>query len=252
MQKIKFIKSNSEYNVSLKIQNNRIICIFKNEADALSAPLTEGFVEINEHNGLIQSNHEKYKYIYKDENDGVTFILTDDENDIYVEPEIPEEIPIEPYIPTLEEVKSSKVNKMSTICNQSVVGGVDVEIDGVIEHFSYKDEDQINIKELFDLVCQTNVPMYYHADNSSCKEYSVEQIITIYSTASQNKNHHTTYFNQLKMYINTLKTEEEVESVEYGQDLIGEYLETYNASMTQAQLVLETMLAKRNAVLTEG
>ena len=117
MQKIKFIKSNLEYDVELKLQSKRIICIFKNKDDALSAPLSEGFVEINEHNGFIQGDYKEYKYIYKEENDGITFILTTDENDIYIAPEpIPEP---EPYVPTEEEIaEQEKQKKISNINSQ--------------------------------------------------------------------------------------------------------------------------------------
>lgn len=249
MQKIRFVESDSEYNVYLEIQLHRIICTFCNDDDATNAPLLEGFFEINEHNGVIQSDFTKYKYIYKKES-STTFILTNDENDIYIESENPE-FDLSDYVLTLEEVKDSKIMNLSSICNRNIINGIDIEIDGNIEHFSYKDEDQMNIKELFDIVCQTNVPVYYHANGSSCKEYSPEQIIAIYATASTNKNHHTTYYNQLKMYIKSLQTKEEVESVFYGQELVDEYLTTYIASMGQAQLVLETLLAKRASILSE-
>ncbi len=53
-------------------------------------------------------------------------------------------------------------------------------------------KDQTNIKELFDLAIQTNVPMYYHSDGNSCKLYTVKQIIELYTTADMNKMHHIT------------------------------------------------------------
>lgn len=251
MQIIQFNNTQERYAVALGIQSNRIICTFSSDKDALNAPLSNGFVELNEHNYIVQSDFSDYKYIYKKGADGVTYVLTNDENDVYVESDIMPTPELKPYIPTLNEYKQIKINNISNICNQNIIKGVDVEIDDTIEHFSYKDEDQINLKEIFDLAVETNVPMYYHADGESCKEYSVEQIITIYSIASANKNHHTTYFNQLKMYINSLEIKEEIERVFYGQALTGKYLDIYNASMTQAQLVLETLLAKRVKVLSE-
>ena len=148
------------------------------------------------------------------------------------------------------DAKIAKINECSKICNEMIIKGIDVEIDGVVEHFSCKEEDQMNIKELFDLSAQTNVPMFYHADNRNCKAYTADQIIYIYSTACANKNHHTTYFNQIKQYINSLDTLEEIESVTYGQELFGEYLDTYNAAMAQAQVVLETLLAIRAEMLS--
>ena len=85
MQKIRFVKSNLEYNVSLKSNANRIVCTFENESDAKNAPISEGFVEINEHNGVVQGHYEQYKYIYNKESDGVTVTLTTDKNDAFVE-----------------------------------------------------------------------------------------------------------------------------------------------------------------------
>lgn len=114
MQKIRFIKSNSEYIVSLKMSLGRIMCVFSSLDDAQSAPLSEGFIEINEHNGVIQGNYEDYKYIYKEESDGVTFILTTDKNDIYVEPIEPE-----PYVPTEEEIaEQERQRRIIEISNQ--------------------------------------------------------------------------------------------------------------------------------------
>lgn len=157
------------------------------------------------------------------------------------------------YVPTLEEVKTSKINTFSNMCSMAITNGVDVAFaEDNVEHFSYTEEDQVNLKEIFDLAVQTNVPMYYHADGKGCKLYTVEQIIAIYTSATTNKMHHTTYFNQIRMYINSLETKEEVEVVEYGQELTGEYLQTYNKSMAQAQLVLEALLAKRATILAEG
>ena len=111
-----------------------------------------------------------------------------------------------------------------------------------MEHFSYNEEDQVNIKELFDLAIQTNVPMYYHPDGASCKLYTVEQIVSIYTTNVTNKMHHITYFNQLKLYVNSLKTSEDVETVTYGDELTGDYLKTYNNAMEQASIGLTTFL----------
>ena len=54
--------------------------------------------------------------------------------------------------------------------------------------------------------------------------------------------HHITYFNQLKLYVNTLETIEEVETVNYGDELTGEYLQTYNDAMAQASVGLTTLL----------
>lgn len=114
MQKIRFIKSNLEYMVSLKMELGRIVCTFSSVDEAESAPLSEGFIEINEHNGVVQGDFKDYKYVYKEELDGITFILTTNENDIYVEPVKPE-----PYIPTEEEIaEQERQRKIAEINSQ--------------------------------------------------------------------------------------------------------------------------------------
>lgn len=194
---------------------------------------TDGFM-LSRENMADNWDYSGFTTAYREIDGGCQF---SNDGSVYVEPI--------PYEPTLEEVKESKINELSNICNNLIINGVNIEIDGITEHFSYKEEDQVNIKEIFDLAVQTNVPMYYHADNETCKLYTVDQIIELYAASTTNKMHHTTYFNQMKLYVNTLETAEEVNAVEYGQELNGEYLNTYNSSMAQSQIVLEALLAKR-------
>lgn len=97
---------------------------------------------------------------------------------------------------------------------------MDIEVNGETGHFSYDYEDQVNIKELFDLSVQTNVPMFYHADEESCKAYTTEELITIYIALSTNKFHHITYYNQLKMYIESLDNIDDVKRLNMVKNLL--------------------------------
>lgn len=205
---------------------------------------------INEHNhSLIQTCRKDYTYLYRIYDEYPKIIELCNDNMPYSEPDgiI---IPIKPYMPTLDEAKSTKIAELSKTCNTLIIDGVDVKMDGVTEHFSYNDEDQTNIKELFDIVMQTNSPMYYHQDNGGCRLYSAGQIINLYVTEVTNKMHHTTYFNQLKMYIKSLNNVDAVSSVSYGDELQGIYLETYNNAMLQAKESVETLLQNRATTLS--
>ncbi|MCM1027119.1 MAG: hypothetical protein NC432_11830 [Roseburia sp.] len=247
MSLILFKKSSSNKPIEVSLSaysNSRIKVVF---ADKSNVPkekiLTGGFVELNEHNYIEQSNFSDMNYIYQ-KLDELTYVLTSDKNDVYIEPEtdidsgyVPKE-----YIPTIEELRNKKISALSSVCNRMIISGVAIDIDGNMEHFSYSEEDQVNIKELFDLAIQTKVPLYYHADGSGCKVYTVEQIVTLYTTSAMNKMHHITYFNQLKMYINTLNDADTINAMEYGFELTGEYLDTYNAAMTAARISMETLL----------
>lgn len=248
MQKIKFLKDNSIHFGVLKLMFERIICTFNDYDDITDDMISNGFVELNEHNDTIQGNYEDYKYIYKKDADCSTIILTIDPEDIYKKPEIPSipETDVSEYTPTIDDIKNQKINELSNTCNLNITNGVHVQIGENLEHFSYKDEDQVNIKELFDLAIQTQVPLYYHADGLSCKLYTVEQIINIYTSNAINKMHHITYFNQLKLYIKSLSEIDDVKAVNYGDELTGKYFETYNEAMQQAKLGMSTLLGVQN------
>lgn len=238
MSLIKFNKSTDIINANLSIgSKNRVKIEFFSLNDIPdAATLFSGFVELNEHNHFLQSDFLDMKYVYRIE-DELYYTMTNNENDIYVEP-----APMESNESNINEIRASKISALSSICNIAIVHGVDIDIDGNVEHFSYSEEDQTNIKEIFDLAVQTKVPMYYHSDGNSCKLYSVEQIIKLYTTAAMNKMHHITYFNQLKMFLLALDDIDTITSIEYGYKLTGEYLGTYNAAIEQAKIGMETLL----------
>lgn len=250
---IKFTNNEKLHTVTLTnypspTDRKRVKLCFSSEEEAGEATVESGFVELNEHNHIVQSDFSNMTFLYRKLADNKTFILSDTEGDIYVAP-VPTPEP-EPYAPTLEEVKQNKILDFSMLCNSAITGGVALEMDGEREYFSYNDEDQRNIKEIFDLAIQTKVPMYYHANGKSCKLYSVEQIVALYSTASMNKMHHQTYFNQMKMYILSLEDKESVGALVYEvSELTGEYLDVYNAAMEQTKNSISVLL--NNAGLSE-
>ena len=231
--------NNTYYNYFVYDENNYVVSTNVSAVSRDDAYLYQsGQGKMYKHFSMNLTNDDGFP-LYKIE-DNKLFETSEDERNVYHEEKLKEQVNI---------AKANKIFECNNICNQMIVKGIDVEINGVVEHFGYKEEDQMNIKELFDLSGQTNVPMYYHADGGNCKAYTTEQIISIYATACANKNHHTTYFNQLRQYINSLETLEEIEAVVYGQELPNEYVETYNGAMAQAQLVLETLLAQRASIL---
>ena len=103
-------------------------------------------------------------------NDYITLYLQTDnsiqlsnDGSVYVEPEKPTKPnpkpePEEPKKEeTLEDVKKDKINELSENCKQLIYSGVTVDIDGVAEHFSYKTEDQTNIKDACDYAKTTGL-----------------------------------------------------------------------------------------------
>lgn len=180
---------------------------------------------------------EKYTTIYK--RDKNTIILSDD-GSVYVEPVEPEPVPVPE--PTLDDIKNSKISEFSSICNQMITSGVDVEIGNTTQHFSYRAEDQSNIKKAFDLAVATGLDVPLHCDDGNCTLYSAENMIGIYVAEETNSTHHQTYFNQMKQYIKTIKDKDTVTALTYGDALTGEYLKTYNTIMDQAAVIIQAVI----------
>lgn len=234
LEKIRFLKSEKYIEASIIINNNLAKITFSNNRPSEDI-LLSGFEILNEYTFENQSNDEYYKFTTLYQNVSENTVILSNDGSIYTEPQ--------ELIITLEELKKQKIQLLSSICRQKIIEGVDVEINGISEHFSYNDNDQVNIKELFDLALKTNVSLYYHADGESCKLYTVEQIVSIYTTNATNKMHHITYFNQLKLYVNSLNTKEAVDVISYGDKLTGSYLQTYNEALSQANIGLTTLLS---------
>lgn len=239
MEKIKFNKNDIIFNVRMTRVKDDVIKI-ESEKAIPNEIITNGFSIINEFNDSIMADYSDYKTIYVESTDNAYYLSTGDK---YVEPTPENPEPTEPIIETLENIKTNKISELNTICNKMITSGVDVEIDGKTEHFSYTIEDQANIDDIAQMAKSTNMEQSYHCDNGSCKLYTVEEITKIYMTQKMNKAHNITYANQLKLYVKSLKENAEVESIAYGQDLTGEYLNTYNTIMEHEQSVAKAFIA---------
>lgn len=124
---------------------------------------------------------------------------------------------------TLEYVRAAKISEMSRICNRTIENGFDLEIEGEVHHFSLTVQDQLNLITLSSMAAQGATQIPYHADGELCKFYSAAEINMIVNQATIWKTYHTTYYNALKAYINSLETIEEIGAITYGTELPEEY-----------------------------
>lgn len=140
---------------------------------------------------------------------------------------------------------SDKLSELSSACNAAITAGADVQLsDGSTARFSYSLEDQSNVSEMFNAVLMGATSYPYHANGENCRMYSAADITAIYLALSSLKTGQTTYYNQLRQYVHTLETVPKIKAVKYGDALAGEYLETYNTLLTQAQTEMQKILAK--------
>lgn len=152
---------------------------------------------------------------------------------------------LEPIV-DIEVIKSKKIEELSKICAEKIEFGIDVEINGVQEHFSYKTVDQNNIDDLFQLAIQTGLDQPYHSDSGNCKLYTPEQISQIYIAQKINKTQQTTYFNQLReMIVNEYTKQEDKDkilAIKYGDKLTGIYLDNYNVMMENSKNIVNALV----------
>lgn len=131
----------------------------------------------------------------------------------------------EPLIPddgTIDFVRQSKINEMSYQCRKAIENGIDIEVKGENRHFSFTTQDQLNLMSL-STMAQTSDIIPYHADGEQCIYYTAAEINMIIAAMNSHKIYHTTYYNALKAYINSLETIEEIAAITYGTPIPEEY-----------------------------
>ena len=140
----------------------------------------------------------------------------------YIEPE-PQPEYVNPIdTASIEFIRQSKISEMSLQCRKTIEAGVDVELRMETKHFSMDTQDQLNLMSL-GVMAQTQELIPYHADGETCIFYTADEINQIVAAATAHKVYHTTYYNALKNYINSLSTIEEIAAITYGTPIPDEY-----------------------------
>ena len=127
----------------------------------------------------------------------------------------------------LKEAKVNKIAELSALCEQAIIDGVTIED----KHYSMALTDQLNLESLKTTIMAGAESVPYHANGESCRLYTAESYLTVYNACALHKISQTTYFNQLRQYVDDLTSADEVCAVSYGQELTGKYLEAYNQIM---------------------
>ena len=221
---IKFLNQNSTVEGNVKKINNHVVQITGADQNL------SGFHLVTR-NGAIWGKYEDYTTLYRTVDDG--FQLSNN-GSVYVKPEpIPDP---EPYEPTLDEMKQQKINEVSAACKETIYAGVDVELPtGSTEHFSLKEEDQINLFGKQAQITAGITQLEYHQDGHPCRYYTVDEMTAIITAAMQFVSYHTTYCNSLYTWINSVEDKEDFQKITYGASIPIEYqsevLQTYLLSM---------------------
>lgn len=146
---------------------------------------------------------------------------------------------------SVETVKSAKLMEISKICNDVIISGFDIDLgDGDLIHFNLSIEDQSNINNLFRVVELGGTEFPYQSDGGFCRVYSASEIVQIYVAAQTLITTQTTYHNELKQYVQSLESVEEISAVQYGMDLPEPYLTEMNGKLAVAQQQMQTIVAR--------
>lgn len=166
---------------------------------------------------VIEIDKEEYDELYE-------LIEHDEEIEPYPEPEPSPEPEPEPEDITVAYAKKLKLKDMSNTCNNIIFSGIDVVLsDEETHHFSLTEYDQLNLFKLETLARSGQEVLPYHEDGELCKFYPAVDIIAIANAATQYITYHTTYFNSLKAYINSLRSLNTISRVTYGMDIPEKY-----------------------------
>jgi hypothetical protein len=166
---------------------------------------------------VIEIDKEEYDELYE-------LIEHDEEIEPYPEPEPSPEPEPEPEDITVAYAKKLKLKDMSNTCNNIIFAGIDVVLsDEETHHFSLTEYDQLNLFKLETLARSGQEALPYHEDGELCKFYPAVDIIAIANAATQYITYHTTYFNSLKAYINSLRSLNTISKVTYGMDIPEKY-----------------------------
>ena len=248
MQKIRFLGKKKVFDVELKTvyntEHNRIQITFP---DNIPDYFPCGFVEVNEHNeNFVQANYTNMNYIYRDI-DGQTFVMTDDSEDVYIEP-VPTPEPA-PYVPTLDDVKLSKSTEIISIYNNVMTTGTNATLsDGIIVNISIT-QDFINTTNTAYLSASTlygteGVLIPFEIDNV-CYSLSPTDVIIIYIEEQKFIIYNKSLKNELLSTIDRRETIEEVEAITYSVENLDELgLSLFNTSIENGNNTINAIVQK--------
>ena len=130
------------------------------------------------------------------------------------------------YVEPLESVKQRKIDEMNQIQQQTIENGFNATLtDGTVEHFTLTGHDQTSLLGLAGQVQAgiEQIPWHTSDHDEPCKYYSNADMKIITDMATIFVTFEVTWFRDLRIYINSLQTKEEVEAIEYNIIIPEEY-----------------------------
>ena len=192
--------------------------------------------------------YQKFTTIYR--NDSVTkkyngYQLSND-GSVYVEPEISPNP--KPYNPTLDEVKESKKAEIKMKVQNEILSDVMI----ASYAFGYNESDMIAIRNAYEDSISSGMSVILKDSTGQTRELNEEEITDLYKKQEIKRLEKESYAQCLLDYIDGLTSKEAVNSVEYGDELTGKYLEKYNEKVSNTQSYIEKVISGKKAVVGQA
>ena len=192
--------------------------------------------------------YQKFTTIYR--NDSVTkkyngYQLSND-GSVYVEPEISPNP--KPYNPTLDEVKESKKAEIKMKVLNEILSDVMI----ASYAFGYNESDMIAIRNAYEDSISSGMSVILKDSTGQSRELNEEEITDLYKKQEIKRLEKESYAQCLLDYIDGLTSKEAVNSVEYGDELTGKYLEKYNEKVSNTQSYIEKVISGKKAVVDQA
>lgn len=147
-------------------------------------------------------------------------------------------------------IREAKLQEISKACNAAIVSGMDITLGEETVHFNLSIEDQTNIANLFRVVELGGTEFPYQSDGGVCRIYTAQEIATIYIAAQTLITTQTTYHNELKSYVLSLKDTDKIAAVTYGMTLPKKYLTEMQAKLAVAQAQMDAIVARLSGAVS--
>lgn len=192
--------------------------------------------------------YQKFTTIYR--NDSVTkkyngYQLSND-GSVYVEPEISPNP--KPYNPTLDEVKESKKAEIKMKVQNEILSDVMI----ASYAFDYNESDMIAIRNAYEDSISSGMSVILKDSTGQSRELNEKEITDLYKKQEIKRLEKESYAQCLLDYIDGLTSKEAVNSVEYGDELTGKYLEKYNEKVSNTQSYIEKVISGKKAVVDQA
>ena len=169
---------------------------------------------------IVPIEQEEYDILHESITSGNMPLFENEEDDQQDQTQLPEYA-----INTLEFVIESKESEMNRLCNKAISDGFDIVLsDGKSHHFSMSVYDQLNMVTMSLTVGSGAKQVPYHADGEPYVYYSAKDARSILAAAESHKQFHTSYFNALTSYIESLDDIVRVSNIRYGDDIPTEFV----------------------------